>query len=145
EATHGLFAYEPTLRVPLLIAQVGSGAPRGRGATSDAPVRHVDILPTIVELAALETPSSLPGRSLLAIEADDRSRTSYFESMSPMLGRGWAPLTGVIDGREKYIDLPIQELYDLRTDPGESRNLAQQARDRVRVLAARLAGFQPAL
>ncbi len=33
--------------------------------------------------------------------------------MTANLSRGWAPLRGVLVGREKYIDLPIQELYDL--------------------------------
>ncbi len=50
-------------------------------------------------------------------------RPSYFEAMSAMLNRGWAPLTGLLSGRDKYIDLPIPELYDLANDPGEATNL----------------------
>ena len=37
--------------------------------------------------------------------------------MSAAVTRGWAPLRGVLVGREKYIDLPIVELYDLAADP----------------------------
>ena len=145
EATHGLFAYEPTLRVPLILAQVGPGAPGGAGAVSAASVRHVDILPTIADVTAMPVPQGLPGRSLLHLEAEHQPRTSYFEAMSPMLGRGWAPLTGLLDGREKYIDLPLEELYDLGGDPGETRNLAPRSRERVRTLAARLQALRPVL
>ena len=146
ESTHGLFAYEPTLKVPLIVAQAGPGAPSAvADVATDAPVRHVDILPTIAELTGLTLPDGLPGRSLLAVADDAQPRTSYFESMSPMLGRGWAPLRGVIDGREKYIDLPIEELYDLAGDPDETRNLAPRARDRARLLLARLDAFQAPL
>ena len=44
------------------------------------------------------------------------------------------PLRGVLSGRYKYIDLPIQELYDLRADPKEANNLANDRRDRLQVL-----------
>ena len=55
-------------------------------------------------------------------------RPAYFESMTYNLVRGWAPLRGVLVQREKYIDLPIPELYDLAGDPKEERNLAPQQR-----------------
>ena len=62
-----------------------------------------------------------------------------------MLNRGWAPLTGVIVEREKYIDLPIVERYDLAADPAERSNLADRSPERDRALAAILRGFNPAL
>ena len=40
--------------------------------------------------------------------------------MTPTLTRGWAPLRGVLVGREKLIDLPIAELYDLRGGSGRA-------------------------
>ena len=140
ELTHGVFAYESTLRVPLILAQVGGAASApARPFVSDAPVRHIDIVPTLAGLAALDAPADLPGRSLLdALGSDEFERTTYFEAMTAMLVRGWAPLRGVIAGREKYIDLPIEEMYDLEADPGETRNLVASSNDRVRVLAAQL-------
>lgn len=145
EATHGVFAYESTLQVPLILAQVGAGSRGGRGAVSDAPARHIDILPTLAGLAGLAPPDDLPGRTLLAVEAEPTPRASYFEAMTAMLKRGWAPLTGVVAGREKYIDLPIEELYDLAADPVEQNNLAPRLADRVRVLGAQLRQFGAAL
>lgn len=142
EITHGLFAYEPTLRVPLIVAQVGGGrASRGAARSSPAPVRHVDILPTVLGLLGLTPPPGLPGRSLLDTGEDDRRRASYFEAMTTALNRGWAPLSGVLVGHEKLIDLPIPELYDLAADPHETRNLYDAAPDRRRMLEARLRGL----
>jgi Tfp pilus assembly protein PilF len=64
--------------------------------------------------------------------------------MTPTLSRGWAPLRGIVSGREKYIDLPIPELYDLTADPGESRNLAEASQDRRRELFNLLKQFNVA-
>jgi arylsulfatase A-like enzyme/tetratricopeptide (TPR) repeat protein len=153
EATHGVFAYESTLRVPLMLAQYGgSGAGArdsglaARGATSDVPVRHIDILPTIADLTGIAPPADLQGRSLLtAANGESEPRPMYFEAMTAMLKRGWAPLRGTIVGRDKYIDLPLDELYDLSSDPEEQHNLAPSAGERVRVMTARLAQFGAAL
>lgn len=150
EPTHGVFAYESTLRVPLILAQVGPGAAeRGEGATSNVPVRHIDIVPTVADLTGISVPADLPGRTLLAAADGERElRPAYFEAMTAMLKRGWAPLRGAIggdNGREKYIDLPVEELYDLAEDPREERNLAPSSGDRVRTLAARLGALGPTL
>jgi choline-sulfatase len=145
EPTHGIFAYESTLRVPLILAQVGPGAPRRGGSVIDTPVRHVDIVPTLVELARLAPPAALSGRSLLTAGRDGSDRPSYFEAMTAMLKRGWAPLTGIVAGRQKYIDLPIDELYDLAADPGETTNLAGTAGELARTLASQLRQFGSAL
>jgi len=146
EATHGIFAYESTLRVPLILTQYRAPGSGVRGpkadAQSDVPVRHVDILPTIAELTGIAIPANLPGRSLLgAQDGEAEPRPMYFEAMTAMLKRGWAPLRGVLDGRDKYIDLPLDELYDLALDPREEQNAAPSSAERVRVLRARLTGF----
>ena len=144
EATHGTFAYESTLRVPLILAQVGSGTDGARGRTIDDPVRHIDILPTIAGLLGMTAPGDLRGRSLIDAEGGG-PRHTYFEAMTPMLKRGWAPLSGVIAGRSKYIDLPIEEMYDLDADPREERNLVASAGARVSALVADLRRFGAAL
>ncbi len=153
EMTHGLFAYEPTLRVPLIIAQIGprtapwagsttGGAPDTRGRVSSVTVRHVDIVPTVLDALKLTIPANLPGLSLLsATSRADGGTASYFESMSASFNRGWAPLTGVLVDREKYIELPLPERYDLGKDPGEQTNLVNQDPARTRELEARLEAF----
>ena len=140
ETTHGTLAYESTLKVPLILAQVGPGTDGSRGQSSDAPVQHVDIVPTIAGLLGIGVPGDLPGRTLLDAGTGG-PRPTYFEAMTPMLKRGWAPLSGVIAGRSKYIDLPIEEMYDLAADPREERNLVAAAGAGVRALVADLRRF----
>ena len=138
ELTHGMFAYEATLRVPLIVARVNPGASGAvtSGVVIDTPVRHIDIVPTVLEAVGAERDTSLSGASLREIIAGTASgdRPTYFESMTYNLVRGWAPLRGVLAERAKYIDLPIPELYELRADPGEAANLANAQRDRLQVL-----------
>jgi arylsulfatase A-like enzyme/Flp pilus assembly protein TadD len=123
EQTHGVFAYEGTLRVPLILYAPGILSP----STIATPVRHVDVLPTVLDALGIDVFSDLPGRSLLPLIARGgrgEGPRAYFEALSSSLNQGWAPLHGLIDGSLKYVDLPIPELYDLEADPGETRNLA---------------------
>jgi tetratricopeptide (TPR) repeat protein len=99
-------------------------------------------VPTIADLTGITMSGDLPGRTLLtALDNEDEPRPMYFEAMTAMLKRGWAPLRGVISGREKYVDLPLEELYDLGADPKEERNLAAGGGERVRVLTAQLEAY----
>jgi arylsulfatase A-like enzyme/thioredoxin-like negative regulator of GroEL len=120
EKTHGFFAYETTLRVPLLLWAPGV-LPAGSVST---PARHVDIVPTVLEALALPVPDDVSGRSLLPAIAGETPpvEASYFEALSGMLTRGWAPLYGVVRDGHKYIELPLPELYDVVRDPDESDN-----------------------
>jgi arylsulfatase A-like enzyme/Tfp pilus assembly protein PilF len=121
EMTHGIFAYETTLHVPLILFQ-----PSLLGArVVPELVRHVDLLPTVLDALGLPRPEGLVGRSLLPLASghDDPAAPSYFEALSAAANRGWAPLQGVLRDKYKFIDLPLPELYDLSTDPGETRNL----------------------
>ena len=146
EATHGIFAYEATLRVPLILYQPRLLAPR----VVATPVRHVDLLPTVLDALSLPIPEGLAGRSLMPVATGRGGAApapdSYFEALSGQLDRGWAPLRGVLRGGMKYVDLPIPELYDLRRDPGESTNLfrarPRQAEQMRRVLVSLTAADQ---
>ena len=146
ELTHSLFAYESTLRVPLIVAEIGSSTP-ARGVTIDTSVRHIDLLPTILDLVGAPADATLPGASLRELMASARGddRPSYFEAMTANIVRGWAPLRGVIGGHDKYIDLPIPELYDLGADPHEQRNTLSTRAERGRVLDQTLKSFNVAL
>jgi arylsulfatase A-like enzyme/Flp pilus assembly protein TadD len=133
EATHGIFAYEGPLRVPLVFYQPQLLVAGGVGGEA----RLVDVLPTILDLAAVPIPTGLDGASLLPAHGDAPTgsnaapRTTYFEALSGPLNRGWAPLYGLLRDGWKYVDLPIPELYDLRSDPGENLNLAATDRHRA--------------
>jgi arylsulfatase A-like enzyme/tetratricopeptide (TPR) repeat protein len=137
ELTHGLFAYEATLKVPLLVWFPGR-VPPGR---TGRPASHVDVFPTVAGAVGSAPPAGTPGRSLLA---GDPGGATYFEALSASLNRGWAPLTGLVEGGYKFIDLPLPELYDLRSDPTESANLAEKRPDVVRRLKGLLPRGAPA-
>src|SRR5258708_4805137 len=136
ELTHGLFAYESTLKIPLLVREPGKAQHR----VENGYVRHIDIVPTILEHAGVKKPAELLGAVL---DETVNSRDSYFESLSATLNRGWAPLTGVIHKEEKYVDLPIAELYDLPRDPAEKNNLRAEHRRDVAESRALLSVMQP--
>jgi len=121
EFTHGYFAYNSTLWVPLIIVLPGQ-----KNKRIDSYVSHIDIYPTICEALALEKPSHLQGLSLLSAISGRKlpDRGIYFESLYPYYSRGWAPLRGFLKTNIKFLDSPIPELYDLDKDFDELKNLA---------------------
>jgi arylsulfatase A-like enzyme/Flp pilus assembly protein TadD len=133
ERTHGLFAYDSTLHVPLIVWCANWIRP----AVVADPVGLVDVGPTILDLLGVAW-SPADGRSLRRRLTGEESLASpaplYFEALNASLTRNWAPLTGVVAGDLKLIDLPIPELYDLAGDPGETQNLYTQRLSETRRL-----------
>jgi arylsulfatase A-like enzyme/Flp pilus assembly protein TadD len=123
ESTHGYFAYNSTIWVPMIMAGPGISPVR-----IDDYVSHIDIFPTICDFLGLEKPSFLQGDSLLPLMAGKKraGRAIYFESQVAHFSRGWAPLQGYIEGKTKFIDSPLREYYDLEEDFSEQNNLAQK-------------------
>jgi len=125
EDTHSYYAYNNTIHVPLFL-HVPGAAPR----TCAQNACHADIFPTLCAVLGQKPPPVLQGESLLDIAATGKRRSTeiYFESLTAWLNRDWAPLRGYIAGDSKFIDLPLKEVYDLKTDMGEERNLAGSSR-----------------
>lgn len=122
EQTHAIFVYDATVRVPLIIRAPWLFKP----TVYTAPVRSVDIMPTILEALGLPKQERIDGASLLAAfrgKTPPPNRPQYSESLLSEVGFGMAPLFAVRDGGFKYIRAPKPELYDLRNDPGELHNL----------------------
>jgi arylsulfatase A-like enzyme/Flp pilus assembly protein TadD len=132
EPTHGVFAYDVTQRVPWI---VWAGSHIGRGA-SDSLVRLIDLAPTALDLLGVDPPREFEGRSVVPVVAGAEStpRVAYLEAMDANLTRNWAPLTAVVSGAYKLIDLPMLELYDVAKDPRELTNLVRSEPDRMRDL-----------
>jgi arylsulfatase A-like enzyme/Tfp pilus assembly protein PilF len=147
ELTHGMFAYEPTLHVPLIVTRFMKDANDTKGVVIDTAVRHIDLVPTVLDAVGADADPALQGSSLLPVvnSGDRGDRPSYFEAMTYNLVRGWAPLRGVLQARTKYIDLPLPELYDLGADPHEQSNLVTTQHDRAQVLVNLLRGYNTAL
>lgn len=125
EFEHGFFAYNSTVHIPLIICLPGA-----RHRTVPTLVSHVDIFPTVCDILGSATPPRLAGRSLRPLLNGGTAveRPVYIESKGPFLTRGWAPLEGFIDGKVKYIDQPIKELYDMERDFVETRNIISSRR-----------------
>jgi arylsulfatase A-like enzyme/Flp pilus assembly protein TadD len=123
EETHGVFAYNSTIWIPLIIH-----APDMKSRKIEQHVAHVDIFPTVCEVLDIKKPDFLQGISLLpALRGKKiRERPIYFESLYPYYSRGWAPLRGYIEADEKFMESPVPELYNLKNDFGERKNLASE-------------------
>jgi arylsulfatase A-like enzyme/tetratricopeptide (TPR) repeat protein len=119
EDTHGIFVYDATLRVPFLIE--GPGAPAGVVAGTVA--RGIDVAPTLLDYAGLSA-KGMEGRSLRRAASGERlaDEPAYAESLHPQLQYGWAPLHAWRTAKLKLIEAPRPELYDLATDPAETRD-----------------------
>jgi arylsulfatase A-like enzyme/Flp pilus assembly protein TadD len=123
EFGHSLFCYQANLKVPLIFFNPELF---DRSQKISCPVNLIDILPTVLELYGREIPREIQGTSLVPLLSgaeEKEERAHYIESMHGKEAFGWAPLTGIIAGRYKYISLPEAELYDLSQDPGEKDNL----------------------
>ena len=136
EKTHGLFAYESTLAVPLIVVD-GAHKP----ARDTRHVQHVDIAPTILASAGGQSPQPWKGTSLFT---PGTRPPTYFEALSASLNRGWAPLVGVLHDGKKLIELPLPELYDLAADPAERTNRFAEDRRGVTALRTILRDGAPA-
>jgi len=140
EKTHGLLVYDSTLRVPWILRLPGGNS----GVRIAAPISQVDLVPTIAELVNLGPDNdvdALDGRSLVPLLRGENGmdvRLLFSESEVPFFSYGWSRLRTVRQGDIKFIDAPVEELYDLQRDPGELLNLAAERRTDVQRLAAEI-------
>lgn len=130
ERTHGTFVYDVTMRVPWIV-WASNGSVRGR---YDPLARLIDLAPTTLDLIGVTAPAEFEGRSLIG----GTTSTAYLEAMDANLTRNWAPLTAIVSGTQKLIDLPRPELYDLAADPTETENLYTRDAQRARTLESLL-------
>jgi choline-sulfatase len=125
EDTHGIFLYDSTTHVPLIVKLPARSHP---DQVVKAQVRTTDILPTVVDWLGISPPERLDGASLKpffdGVKANglgEKDRTAFGETDYP-LRFGWAPLRSVRAEGFKFIEAPRPELYDLHADPGETAN-----------------------
>jgi arylsulfatase A-like enzyme len=150
EDTHGIFLYDETIHVPLLIklpqgqSRAQSGAQSSAKPTAihvSAKARLVDIAPSLLEIAAIPIPSQMPGQSLLRLTKSGGDQPAYSRSDLPQRGFGWSPLESWRAGKYLYIRAPKPELYDMTADPGAAHNLAQSSKATLDTMAAQLDQF----
>lgn len=141
---HGLFGkqncYEHSLRVPLAIAGPGIAA----GERRDAFVYHLDIFPTVCDLAGVPAPATVEGKSLAGVLRDKSAtvRDSIYAGYTGLM-------RSVRDERFKLIRYTVKserhvQLFDLKNDPWETKNLADDPAmaKQVAALDARMAAWR---
>lgn len=120
------FMYEESFRTPLLISMPGLITP---GSQANAQLINVDIAPTLLDVAGVEIPKDMQGESFLNVLRNpsrphrENLYYHYYENGEHAV----SPHFGVSDGRYKlirfYKRVETWELYDLKNDPQEMKNL----------------------
>jgi arylsulfatase A-like enzyme/Tfp pilus assembly protein PilF len=149
ENTHGIFLYDETLHVPLMI-KLPTNPSAGKRIRSR--VGLVDVAPTLLQVSAVAIPKEMQGESLVsrmtasppasdlhvpanarktvnlpaADEASDRP--AYAETDYPHRAFGWSSLRSLRKGNYLYIQAPERELYNEASDTAAAHNLAATSR-----------------
>jgi arylsulfatase A-like enzyme/Tfp pilus assembly protein PilF len=138
EETHGVFLYDETIHVPLLL-KLPQNPSAGKLVSTRASL--VDVAPTVLAIAGVPVPSQMQGQSLLRISKTNADQPVYAVSDFPQRAFGWSPLESWRAGKYLYIKAPRPELYDLSADPGATRNLAQTSKATLETIAGQLEAF----
>ncbi len=137
---------EGGIRVPLAITGPGIKKP---GSKSDVPVASIDLYPTLLDLAGLPAPTgqTLDGMSVVPLLKGEQSlkRSRLFWHFPCYVGKA-TPCSAVREGDFKLIEYfeegGYHELYNLKADPGEERNLAKSNPDKAAALLKMLRAWQ---
>ena len=147
EDTHGLFLYDTTTHIPLIVKPPRSTKSPLAGKTLQQEVRTVDIMPTVLDVAGVPAVKN-DGASMRPLwtdsnkaAANEQSRNAIAETDYP-LRFGWSPLKSVRSPEQKYIEAPRPEFYDLAKDPKERHNIYEPWNADVQGLRATLAQYR---
>jgi arylsulfatase A-like enzyme len=146
EETHGIFLYDETIQVPLVI-KLPSGV--GAGKRIENRVELLDVMPTMLQAAGADIPREVQGESLLGLmkagaqESNGAAdvwhdRPAYAQSDYPHIGYGWSSLQSLRTGKYLYIQAPRRELYDETLDSKAERDLAVGMRAVADTIAGQL-------
>ena len=126
EEEHGIFLYEAVARIPFIVRM--PKAERASTVVAEQ-VRAIDLTPTLLDLTETRGAGKVDGESLVGLIRGNARRdppSAYLETWYPQLHFGWSRLRAMRVGEWKYVDAPKPELYDLRTDRAEQRNVISE-------------------
>ena len=141
ESEHGLFLYDSVLHVPWIMRLPGRDA---AGTVVTSQVRTIDVAPTVAAIAGVAMPK-VDGDSVVSMIHGTVPRDpapSYAETFYPKWHFGWSELKSIRVGDWKYIDAPKPELYDMRADAAERRNLVDARGPLATGLSSEIAKMQ---
>jgi arylsulfatase A-like enzyme/cytochrome c-type biogenesis protein CcmH/NrfG len=144
EQEHGVFLYDETIHVPLIVK-----LPHGTGKRIESRVELADVMPTLLESVEMTVPSAMQGASLLGLINGDngaigawRDRPAYAQTDYARLSFSWSALQSWRTGKYLYVDAPRRELYDETADPATEHNLASSSPAVADTLAAKMESFR---
>lgn len=138
EPQHGVFLYDETLHVPMLVVLPDH---RWEGRRVEEMVATEDVTPTLLGLAGVAVPDSLDGNNLIPILAGDVAnprRYTYSETYFPAYSFHFSQISSLRSQRWKYVHAPRPELYHVGRDPDETIDLLSSYPDTGRVYRERL-------
>lgn len=124
------YPYEESVRVPFVVRDPRIPAGK-RGLKRDQLALNLDVAPTVIAAAGLAIPPVMQGQDLSPLYLQTRVptwRDEFFYEHPTVLGKDRIPSSRAVMRKDwKYVEWPefgYQQLFDLRKDPGEIRNLA---------------------
>jgi arylsulfatase A-like enzyme len=133
-------AYEGGLRTPLIVRWPGLAKP---GSLVEGAASIVDLMPTLVNAAGAKAPEGIDGRDLTPLlkggKTADRALVWYYPHVWGIKGPGIEPHAAMRRGNLKVVHFfegDVTELYDIVSDPGETKDLAaaqKEEADRMKV------------
>ncbi|OGF63838.1 MAG: hypothetical protein A2Y62_21575 [Candidatus Fischerbacteria bacterium RBG_13_37_8] len=122
ELYHGIFLYDTTVRVPLIVCSSKFGKTQKR---LNAQVSVMDIFSTVLDYVGIQGYKKSQGKSLIPMINNQESQELpiYLETMLPYFTYGLSPMEGVRTSAYKFIKSPKSELYDMEKDRKENTNL----------------------
>jgi arylsulfatase A-like enzyme/Flp pilus assembly protein TadD len=152
EERHGMFLYDETIHVPLLLK-----LPAGRlgGKRVEERVALAEVAPTLLEAAGIAAPATMQAQSLFPLFSTERmdkakvdasgktaERPVYSETNYAHRAFGWSELRSWRTGKYFYVQAPKRELYDQASDPDAVKNIAPAAKAVADTLESQLDDFQ---
>ncbi len=149
EERHGMFLYDETIHVPLLLKLPSE---RLGGERVNARVALADVAPSLLEVAGILVPSAMQARSLIPRIEGAKSATAdntagsetaiYSETNYGERTFGWAELRSWRAGKYLYVQAPKRELYDQASDPEALQNLSTSSKAVADTLNSKLLDFE---
>jgi arylsulfatase A-like enzyme len=137
------YLYEGGIRVPLIVRGPGLRKP---GTASEVPACSIDLFPTALEVCGVKSEAKVDGVSLLPVlKGGDVKREALYWHYPHYANQGSRPGGAVRSGNYKLIEFyenGRRELYDVKRDLSENRNLAEDKPEVVKELAAKLAAWR---
>jgi arylsulfatase A-like enzyme/Tfp pilus assembly protein PilF len=149
EERHGMFLYDDTIHVPLLLKLP---AERLGGKRVEERVALAEVAPSLLEAAGIPAPATMQAKSLFPLmnagktsaggEGNAPERSVYSETNYGHRAFGWSELRSWRTAKYLYVQAPKRELYDQSSDPDAVKNLAPAAKAVADTMESQLADFQ---